>query len=82
MKSYRQLSWYKRLLVFSTMGTTFAWPLGACDLGEFQTTSTVTLDGREVVAFLIRSTVLSPIEQAVDRGVDWLFDRLDPDEEE
>lgn len=56
--------------------------LGGCDLGEFTTTSTVTLSGREVIAYLIRSAILTPIQTAIDQGIDALFDRLEGEDDD
>jgi len=53
---------------------------GGCDLGEFQSTSVVTLDGREVVTFLVQSAILTPIQTAVENAVDNFFDRFEDDE--
>ena len=52
---------------------------GACDLGEFTTTSTVTLDGREVVEYLVESAVLTPINTFVHDRLDEILDQVDDD---
>ncbi len=54
--------------------------LGGCDIGEFTTTSTVTLDTREIMRFLVKSWVVTPIENAIDTGIDRLFDEIQGDE--
>lgn len=85
MAKYKRLRGWRKLVVVSTLGTTFAFPwglLGGCDLGEFTTSSTVTLSGREVASFLVRSAILTPIENAINLGVDWLFDRIDKNDAE
>lgn len=66
------------LIAASVLGTTLQF--GGCDLGEFQTTSTVTLDGREVVTFLIQAAILTPIQDLVERGVNNFFDNLEGDD--
>ena len=43
-----------------------ALPLGACNLEDFSTTTTTTLSGREVVSFLVRSALLTPIENFIN----------------
>ena len=48
--------------------------VGSCDLGEITTTTTVTLDGREVIISLIRGTILPPIEQFITDAVNEAFD--------
>lgn len=70
-------------LLVPVMMFTLALPTGCeFDLGDFSTTTTTTLDGREVVSFLVRSAILTPVETAVNRGVDWLFNRIEGDEDD
>lgn len=78
-KTYRRLGGIRRWAAVSMLGSTFA--VGGCELGEFTSTSTVTLDGREVVSFLVRSWVLTPIENAVTTGIEKLFDQLEGDDD-
>lgn len=68
----------KKRLALLTVGTTLVSPLSACDLGTFTSTSTVTLDGREVVSFLVRGAILSPIEALIDRGINAVFGEDEP----
>lgn len=85
MRNARQLALWRRRLIVGTMGTTFAIPgflLNGCNLGEFTTTSTVTLSGREVTSFLVRTALLTPIENAVNAGVDWFFNRFDDEDDD
>ena len=51
------------------------------DFGDFTSSSTVTLDGREVVTYLVRSLVLTPIQTYVDNGIDYIFDRLEDEDD-
>ncbi|GMU80248.1 MAG: hypothetical protein IT450_06040 [Phycisphaerales bacterium] len=53
--------------------------LGSCDFTEF--TTTVTLDSRQVVEFLVRGAILTPIEEAINQGIDYVFDKLEGEEE-
>ncbi len=69
----------KRLALIATAGMTCG--LNSCDLGEFTTTSTVTLDGREVVEYLINSAILTPINTYVHDRVDEIFDQLEDEDE-
>lgn len=77
---YRRWVGLRRWAATGLLGSTLA--IGSCDFGEFTSTSTVTLSGREVVQFLVRSWVLTPIENAIDTGIDSLFDRIDEDEDD
>ena len=76
-RTFGWLTRKKRTLALAATGVLLASPFASCDLGQFTTTSTVTLDGREVVSFLVRSWILTPIENAVDEGINRFFDRFD-----
>jgi hypothetical protein len=80
MSRNRRLQGWRGMASLMAMGTVFQF--GSCDLGEFQSTSTVTLSGREVVSFLVRSWVLTPIENAIDTGVERFFDRFDDEDDD
>jgi hypothetical protein len=75
MKPRRKMSGVKRLSVMGMAGAMFAF--GGCDIGEFTTTSTVTLNGREVVSALIQGLILTPIATAVEEGIDRVFDEIE-----
>lgn len=49
--------------------TGFLCQLGNCDLGSITTTSTVTLDGGELIASLVRGAIITPLDQ-------WLTDTI------
>lgn len=59
--------------------TAVAMPLsmGGCDLTDFTATSTVTLDGREVVSYLVRSAILTPIQDFIDNAINQFFDEFE-----
>jgi hypothetical protein len=78
MTPHSFMSRVRRLAAVSLLGTTFL--LGGCDIGEFTTTSTVTLDTREIMRFLVKSWVVTPIENAIDTGIDRLFDEIQGNE--
>lgn len=75
-----RLTGLRKYALSALLGTTLA--LGSCNLGEFTSTSTVTLSGREVVSFLVRSLILTPIQDVIDRGVNNLFDKIEGDEDD
>ena len=81
MKIYTRLSGFKKLVAAGVIGMVFQFPFTSCDLGEFTTTTTTTLDGREVVSFLVRTAILTPIETVVNTGVNAFFDRFDKDDD-
>lgn len=62
----------KRWSMVLCAGTAFQF--GGCQLDEFNTTSVVTLNTRDVVNFLVQSWVLTPIQNAIQNGVDNFFD--------
>ena len=76
MKTYKRLSGLKNVAVASAMGVASVFSLGGCDLGEFTTTTTTTLDGREVVTYLVRSAILTPIDDFLTNAIDAFFDEL------
>jgi len=74
---------YRKLAVVAATGTVCSLPLGACEIGDFSTTTTTTLSGREVVTFLLRSAILTPIDNLLTNAVDAFFDEyVDEDDEE
>ena len=80
MKAYKRMYGLRKLVAVGMLGTVLAFPFGGCDLGEFTTTTTTTLSGREVIAYLVRSVLLTPLETAVNNGIDALFDRLEDED--
>ena len=81
-RTYARVTALKKLAVISAMGTAPVFPLGACELGDFSTTTTTTLSGREVVEFLVRSAVLTPIDNLLTNAVDAFFDEFVEEDEE
>lgn len=59
------------------VGTAAHLSLGACNLGEITTTSTVTLDGREVIVSIVRSAVITPIDEFITGRINAFFDELE-----
>lgn len=45
-----------------------------CELDDFQTTTTTTLSGRDVVTYFVRSLILDPIDQYLTDRIDEAFD--------
>ena len=66
----KQSTWVmckRRLMLVGATG--FLCQLGSCDFGSITTTSTVTLDGGELIASLVRSAIITPLDQ-------WLTDTV------
>ncbi len=80
MSKYGFMSAMRRWALVGGMGTTFA--LGGCDLGEFTTTTTTTLSGREVVSYLVRSAILTPVQNFVDDRIDNFFDEIEGEDDD
>jgi len=80
MNATQRMFRMRKLTGLALTGSLLAWPFGSCDFGEFTTTSTVTLRGRDVVSYLVRTALLSPIEQAINNGIDNLFDNIEDEE--
>jgi hypothetical protein len=77
MSTYGRRSGFKGAVVASAVGATCVFSMGGCDLGEFTATTTTTLDGREVVTYLVRSAILTPIDDFITNAVDAFFDQLE-----
>ena len=43
--------------------TGFLCQFGNCDFGSITTTSTVTLDGGELIASLVQSAIITPLDE-------------------
>jgi hypothetical protein len=80
MKAHTRISTLKKLAAISVLGTMLQLPLGACKLEDFTTTTTTTLDGREVVTYLVRSAILTPIDNYLTGAINAFFDQLYDDE--
>lgn len=63
LKRKRCLTW------FLTGG--FLMQLGSCNFGNISTS--VTLDGRELIVTLFRAAILTPIDQFITESVNELF---------
>lgn len=79
MKTYR-IGRVRRAVVLGLMSGALAFQFGGCNLGEFTTTATTTLSGREVVSFLVRNAILTPLETLINNGIEAFFDRIEDDE--
>jgi hypothetical protein len=77
MGAYKRLSSLKKLAVAGTMGTTCMFSLGGCELDDFTTTTTTTLDGRDVVTYLVRAAILTPIDDFLTNAIDAFFDQFE-----
>ena len=76
MKQSTWVTWKKRLVLVGAAG--FLCQLGSCDLGEITTTSTTTIDGRELLISLVRGAIITPLDQWV---TDTVNDAFGPDNE-
>ncbi|MFH1749016.1 MAG: hypothetical protein ABIG44_18445 [Planctomycetota bacterium] len=81
MKSPKPLRGLKKLAVAGMMIVALPFSMGGCNLENFTTTTTVTLSGREVVNYLVQMLVLTPIQTAIDDGVNYLFDKFTDEED-
>lgn len=80
MKRYKRLARLRRLMLVGLIGTTLA--TGPCSsLSDFTSTSTVTFSGREIAAYIVNALLLTPLQQALDTGVDRIFDKLEEQED-
>jgi hypothetical protein len=68
------------MAAMTTVGTTFAFPLGACELADFSSTQTVTLNTEEVVTYLIRTALITPLDNLITEGVEKFFDQFEDED--
>jgi hypothetical protein len=66
----------RRWLAVSLVGLTCGFPWGACELGEITTTTTTTLDGRDVIVSLVRSAIITPLDAWLTGVVEDFFDQF------
>ena len=74
----KQSTWVmckRRLMLVGAAG--FLCQLGNCDLGAITTTSTVTLDGGEVIASLVRGAIITPLDQWLTETIEDAFESDD-----
>jgi hypothetical protein len=77
VRNYRQLSTLQRFGLLGASSVLFAFPWGACNLGQITTTSTVTLDTRSVVVQLIQAAIITPLQTIINDRVNDFFDELE-----
>lgn len=82
MGTMRTYARHRALLAMLASGGLLAGLLSSCNLNQITTTQTVTLNTRDVIAFLLRSALLTPIETAVNNGINNLLDKLDDNNDE
>ena len=66
----RWTRWRRRCLLGAIGGCLFLPGLGNCDLGQINTTTTTTLDGRDVITQLLRAAILTPINSFLNAQID------------
>ena len=74
-KTVRRFQRVRRVGTVAAAGVMLQSPL-QCNLSDFTTTTTTTLDGREVVTFIVRSAILTPLDNLVTAGIDRFFDQF------
>ncbi len=73
MHPYARLPRFRKAVAILTFGAAAMFPFGSCDLGEFTTTTTTTISGRDAVLFLVRSLIFNPIEEFITDRIDDLI---------
>lgn len=79
MQAYAWFTRLRKWTAITTMGMSLA-VIGNCNLGEV--TATTTLDGRDVVTSLLKGALLTPIETAINEGVEYVFDKIDDSDDD
>jgi hypothetical protein len=70
---YKRVTGWRKWAIMGTMGTAFVLPIGNCNVSEFSTTTTTTLSAAEVVTYLVRSWLITPIDDFVTERVQNFF---------
>lgn len=65
--------WNHKKLVGTIASVGMVFQFGGCDFGQVTTTQTVTLDGRDVIISLIRSVIITPLDEWVTGTVNNVF---------
>ena len=78
MRIYGYFNRFKKFAAIGAAGIMLQLP-ASCQLEDFTTSTTTTLEGREVVSYFARSWIVTPIERWLDDRIDALFDELDGD---
>ena len=66
----------RKLAALATGGILLQISLSSCQFDQITATSTVTLDGREVLINLIRGAILTPIDQFITDRENSLIEEL------
>lgn len=69
-----------RKLIATALGSSLL--LSGCDFGSITTTTTTTLDGRDVITQLINAALITPIQNVLAEGVDNFFDEVLGDDDD
>ena len=65
MKNNRRLSKVRRkCMALFAAGILFAWPLGSCNLGQVDVSSSIAINARDVLTGIIVGAIIDPLEQA------------------
>ena len=70
----------RKFAIVGILGSVMPFMMGGCNLGTFDVTSTVSLSGREVVSYLLSSLIYTPLQTAINNGVDNFFDKFEDEE--
>ncbi len=72
MRVLRRAAQRKVLAVICSAGMLFQF--GSCNFGEITTTTTATLNGREVILDLLRNAIITPIDAFLVQAVNELLE--------
>lgn len=77
--SYPRMSRFKRAAALFVVSSGTLLQLGNCNIGDYVATTSVTVDPRSVISSLVKGLIIAPIEDLIDRGIDYVFDKLEGD---
>ena len=67
----------RRWALIALLASGLPLTMGGCSLDNFTTTQTVSLSGRDIASYLVQALIVTPMQDAINGGVDALFDHLE-----
>lgn len=77
--SHPRMSHFKRAAALFAVSSGTLLQLGNCNISDYVATTSVTVDPRAVISSLVKGLIIAPVEDLIDRGIDYVFDKLEGD---
>lgn len=63
----------RRTTIATLLSASVVFQFGGCEFGELTTTSTTTIDGRELLISLVRTAIIGPLDQLLNDAINEAF---------